>query len=627
MLSGETATATATCTFDNANVGNNKTVTCTSFVLDGGQKDNYSVTTSSTTGSANITAKALTPTVSASNKTYDGTTTATCDSSVTLTGIESGDTVTGSANTTGAFGDANKGNNKTVTCSGIPLSGASAGNYSVATSGTTTANITARETTCTSSSTEVTYSGSAVTSAGGSCTNLVTGHEATFTNSGSQNGVGTTSNTITSVVINSGATDVSNNYSITSVAGTIKVNGITRTATFNPNNNTLSQPTGCSKNTTTGVVTCSCTTTGTNTSCNITSPQITAHTNTTSICGYSGSSTGVKTGCTGHNESLGLSSNETYYAQTYSDKSGTFTVQDPDAAIKSGGSTNCTAYNGTANCTITAPQLTKKEGYEVVGWKLNGTTASNTSDLASTGSATTSITGNVVYKSVTYRIFTATTQKNVSSATGTGTSATCNQYNGVGSCNIVLPTNPYSLSNFTFNGWVNAGSATTTTTTSGTEAGQNMSISGNVNIVATWYRQLSVTFSRNTTEISNSLSSTSGSCTIYNEETSCTASANTPTFTANDGYVALGFFTSNSGTMTSSSTPKLATGTSYTISTGSTNLGNKTIQTGTTVYARGRYVIASEVGYSNTNTGLKNTNGGNCTEVQCALDALGRLLQ
>ena len=65
--------------FSNANVGTGKTVTITSS-YSGADSGNYSVTDQSST-TADISTKALTATASASNKTYDGGTTA----STTLT--------------------------------------------------------------------------------------------------------------------------------------------------------------------------------------------------------------------------------------------------------------------------------------------------------------------------------------------------------------------------------------------------------------------------------------------------------------------------------------------------------------------------------------------------------------
>jgi len=77
------------------------------------------------------------------NKVYDGNTTATLDTgNATLAGVESGDDGTlVVASAIGAFADADVGTSKTVTISGLTISGADAGNYSL-TQPTTTADIT-----------------------------------------------------------------------------------------------------------------------------------------------------------------------------------------------------------------------------------------------------------------------------------------------------------------------------------------------------------------------------------------------------------------------------------------------------------------------------------------------------
>ncbi|WP_157808029.1 YDG domain-containing protein, partial [Marinomonas sp. ef1] len=61
--------------------------------------------------------------ITANNKTYDGNTTATLDTSGTgFTGMVSGDDLT-VASASGSFADKNAGENKTVTVSGLSLSG------------------------------------------------------------------------------------------------------------------------------------------------------------------------------------------------------------------------------------------------------------------------------------------------------------------------------------------------------------------------------------------------------------------------------------------------------------------------------------------------------------------------
>src|SRR4029077_10217811 len=130
-------------------VANGKTVTVAGLTITGTDAANYSLTQPTTT--ANITAKPLTVTgITANNKVYDGTTTATLNSgTAALVGVVSGDTVTlNTGSATGAFADKTVANGKTVTVAGLTITGTDAANYSL-TQPTTTANITAKALTVT----------------------------------------------------------------------------------------------------------------------------------------------------------------------------------------------------------------------------------------------------------------------------------------------------------------------------------------------------------------------------------------------------------------------------------------------------------------------------------------------
>src|SRR5262249_6547499 len=107
------------------------------------------------------TARALHVSATGVNKVYDGTTTA----SVTLSDDRvAGDSLTDSY-TGASFSDKNVGTGKAVSVSGISISGADAGNYTLQnTSGSTTADITARVpagSTTTVTVSNATYDGSA----------------------------------------------------------------------------------------------------------------------------------------------------------------------------------------------------------------------------------------------------------------------------------------------------------------------------------------------------------------------------------------------------------------------------------------------------------------------------------
>jgi filamentous hemagglutinin family protein len=127
-----------TGTFATQNAGNGIDV-ATGMTISGTDAGNY-VLTQPLTLVADITPKLITVTASGSNRTYNGTTA----DAVTLAsnGIVSGDNV-GMTETAATFATPTVGNAKTVTVSGISLTGPSAGNYIVMDDvATTTADIT-----------------------------------------------------------------------------------------------------------------------------------------------------------------------------------------------------------------------------------------------------------------------------------------------------------------------------------------------------------------------------------------------------------------------------------------------------------------------------------------------------
>ena len=113
---------------------------------------------------------------------------------------------------------------------------------------------------------------------------------------------------------------------------------------------------------------------------------------------------------------LTITGDSTWYpiTKSASQYTGTFVIQDPNAATQSGGNTSCYRYNGNESCNITAPTLTAKTGYEVVGWDKNQT--GETAAYAS--GATISIDGNTIFYSKTYykTVVTITFNRNITNA-------------------------------------------------------------------------------------------------------------------------------------------------------------------------------------------------------------------
>jgi LPXTG-site transpeptidase (sortase) family protein len=132
--------------FNDPNIGVNKPVNVAGISITGGaDAGNYTLTNTTAATTASITSQILTVTATGVNKVYDGTTNAT----VTL----SDDRVPGDviilSYTSATFDTKHVGTGKTVSVSGITVTGADAGNYAYNITATTTADITARPITVT----------------------------------------------------------------------------------------------------------------------------------------------------------------------------------------------------------------------------------------------------------------------------------------------------------------------------------------------------------------------------------------------------------------------------------------------------------------------------------------------
>jgi len=142
VIAGDALTATGgSYVYSDKNAGAAKTVTVRDIAIGGADAGNYDVTIP-TSVLATILRKALSITIAANGKTYDGTTSAT--GRVTgLSGMVQGDDV-GVGGGNYAFGDRNAGQGKTVSASGFALSGQDAANYEIGSVASTTADIAKR---------------------------------------------------------------------------------------------------------------------------------------------------------------------------------------------------------------------------------------------------------------------------------------------------------------------------------------------------------------------------------------------------------------------------------------------------------------------------------------------------
>jgi hypothetical protein len=126
-------TSNAVAYFADKNVATNKPVTVIGLTLGGAAATNYSLI-DPTNVTASITPAALTVTgVTAVSKVYDGTTVAQLSGTATLNGAVTNDDVSlVTSNMTASFADPNVGINKPVTVTGYAVTGADAGNYTLA---------------------------------------------------------------------------------------------------------------------------------------------------------------------------------------------------------------------------------------------------------------------------------------------------------------------------------------------------------------------------------------------------------------------------------------------------------------------------------------------------------------
>ena len=129
----------SSASFADKNVGTGKPVTVTGISISGPDAHNYSLTSTATSTTASITSASLTVIAAGINRVYDAGT----DATVSLSDNRLGNDAVTESYAGAAFLDKNVGTAKTVTVSGIAISGTDAGNYTLQYATTsTTANIT-----------------------------------------------------------------------------------------------------------------------------------------------------------------------------------------------------------------------------------------------------------------------------------------------------------------------------------------------------------------------------------------------------------------------------------------------------------------------------------------------------
>lgn len=132
-VGSDVVTVTAgTAAFANKTVGNNKTVTFSGYSLSGAAAGNYNLTDQPASVTANITAKPVTVTVTATNRDYVSGNRNVVLVAGSVTGAVVGDTVNVDVSgATGTMENEDAGTGEAVTVTGVALSGTDAGNYNL----------------------------------------------------------------------------------------------------------------------------------------------------------------------------------------------------------------------------------------------------------------------------------------------------------------------------------------------------------------------------------------------------------------------------------------------------------------------------------------------------------------
>ncbi len=195
------------------------------YVLsDGNSGANYTLTVNTAAGT--ITPRPLSATgITAQNKVYDATTTASLSTtSVQVTGVLAADVasinVVIGANVTGTFADANVGTGKAVNLAGISLTGLGSANYTTDGIGGVSANITPAPLTIVGATTSSVYTAATQTNSAATITGLQGSDAITASGRGTGTNVGTYADSL--VAVAGGSTSLGN-YSITLTNGSLTV--------------------------------------------------------------------------------------------------------------------------------------------------------------------------------------------------------------------------------------------------------------------------------------------------------------------------------------------------------------------------------------------------------------------
>jgi filamentous hemagglutinin family protein len=205
MVAGDSLSLSDTAVFsDGKNVGNAKPVAVTGIALGGADAGNYALQSSTASTTASVTPRPLRidglTGVTATDRVYDGTTavavtvSASGPISPNASDLIVGDVVSvaqpAPGSTSGSMADKNVGSHKPVTVAGLTLTGADAGNYSVAAANGVTVNITPKAVTATYSGLDKVYDATATANVQAGSSGFVSGDSVSIAASGTYTGTG-----------------------------------------------------------------------------------------------------------------------------------------------------------------------------------------------------------------------------------------------------------------------------------------------------------------------------------------------------------------------------------------------------------------------------------------------------
>ena len=212
------------------------------------------------------------------------------------------------------------------------------------------------------------------------------------------------------------------------------------------------------------------------TTCEVTSPTITAANGFTAL-GYATSSSATEaTWNQNTTQTLDINDIPNFYAVTKSSspiiitfyRNGA-TSQTPSGGTASTSTTvkpSCYRYNGSSTCNITSPTITRN-GFTIIGYNTSNTASTSTWDV----NTVKAVSDHETYYAITSKLVTVTFAKGFNTSAVGASSGTCTILNNKSTCKIETPTIT-SISGSLFVGWT-----TTNGAMGGTAPGHNITVS------------------------------------------------------------------------------------------------------------------------------------------------------